>query len=74
MENIPPWLEEYQWIDFVDTPHEIALDTLVAALMPLNPIQDLPDQQVQAYEQMGELLIESSSAGVVIKPLGTFAN
>jgi len=58
-ETLPPWLEEYQWIDFVDTSHEIAFDALVAALTPPNPIQDLLDQQVQAYQQTGELIGEA---------------
>jgi hypothetical protein len=59
VESLPPWLEEYQWIDSVDTPHEVAFDALVAALTPPNPIQDLLDQQVQAYQQTGELIGEA---------------
>jgi hypothetical protein len=33
-ESLPPWLEEYQWIDFVNTSHDTAFDALVAALTP----------------------------------------
>lgn len=59
VESLPPWLEEYQWIDFVNLAREIAFDALVAALTPPNPIQDLLDQQVQAYQQTGELIGEA---------------
>jgi hypothetical protein len=58
-DTLPPWLEEYQWIDFVNTPLGTAFDNLVAALTPPNPIQDLLDQQVQAYQQTGELIGEA---------------
>ena len=58
VENLPPWLEEYQWIDFVSTPHKIAFDSLVNALTPPDPIRDLLDQQFQAYQQTGALMGE----------------
>ena len=48
VDALPPWLEEYQWIDFVNTSREIAFEALVAALTPPNPIQDLLDQQAAA--------------------------
>jgi HD-GYP domain-containing protein (c-di-GMP phosphodiesterase class II) len=57
--SLPPWLEEYQWIDFVEKPYHVALEALVAILTPPNPIQDLLDQQVQAYLQTGELIGEA---------------
>ena len=57
--NLPPWLEEYQWIDFVQPPYETAFTALVAALTPPNPVQDLLDQQVYAYQQTGELIGEA---------------
>lgn len=53
---LPPWLEEYQWIDFVKRPYESAFDSLATALTPPNPIQDLLDQQLDAYKQTGELV------------------
>ncbi len=59
VESLPPWLDEYQWIDFVNTSYKIAFDALVTALTPPNPIQDLLDQQVYAYEQTGELIGEA---------------
>ena len=59
VKSLPPWLEEYQWIDFVNKPYNIAFNALVAALTPPNPIQDLLDQQVQAYQQTGELIGEA---------------
>lgn len=54
--SLPPWLEEYQWIDFIDTPYDMAFDALVSALTPPNPIQDLLYQQVNIYRQTGELI------------------
>lgn len=59
VDSLPPWLDEYQWIDFVNVLHETAFDALVAALTPPNPIQDLLDQQVQAYRQTGALIDEA---------------
>ena len=59
VEALPPWLEEYQWIDFVKMPHNAAFDSLVAALTPPNPIQDLLDQQVQVCRQTGDLIGEA---------------
>ena len=54
--SLPPWLEEYQWVDFVNAPYKKAFDALVETLTPPNPIQDLLEQQVQAYNQTGELI------------------
>lgn len=56
VESLPPWLEDYQWIDFVDQSYETAFEALVEDLTPPNPIQDLLDQQVQAYQQTGALI------------------
>lgn len=57
--SLPPWLEEYQWIDFNSTSHKRAFNALVTALTPPNPIQELLDQQVYAYKQTGELIGEA---------------
>jgi len=59
VDSLPPWLEEYQWIDFVDTSHETAFNTLVAALTPPNPIQELLDQELHAYRETGDLIGEA---------------
>ncbi len=59
VDALPPWLEEYQWVDFVDTPYEAAFDALVADLTPPNPIQDLLGQEVETYHQTGDLMSEA---------------
>jgi WD40 repeat protein len=59
VDSLPPWLEDYQWVDFVDQPCETAFDALVEDLTPPNPIQDLLDQQVQAHQQTGALIGEA---------------
>lgn len=58
VKSLPPWLEEYQWVSFVNVPYAIALNSLVAALTPPNPMQDLLDEQVNAHHQTGQLLGE----------------
>ena len=58
-EGLPPWLEEYQWIDFVDTKYDIAFGALIGALTPPNPIQDLLDIEVTQYTQTGDLINET---------------
>jgi hypothetical protein len=55
VQSLPPWLEEYQWVSFVNTPHDIALNALLAALTPLNPMQNLLEERVKVYKQTGEL-------------------
>jgi hypothetical protein len=57
--NLPPWLEEYQWIDFINLPYKTAVNALISALTPPNPVQDLLNQQVQVYQQTGELIGEA---------------
>ena len=54
--SLPPWLDIYQYIDFTNTPHETAFNALVSVLTPPNPIQDLLDQQVNAYRQTESLI------------------
>ena len=56
---LPPWLEEYQWIDFVNKPYDFAYTDLVKALTPPNPVQELLEQQLNAYRQTGELIGET---------------
>ena len=58
-EDHPLWAKKYQYHSFVGKDYQTAFDALVAALTPPNPIQDLLDQQVQAYEQTGELIGEA---------------
>jgi WD40 repeat protein len=59
VDSLPPWLEEYQWINFVDRSYKIAFDALVADITPPNPVQDLLDQQVNAYQQTNALINEA---------------
>ncbi|MBU0510526.1 MAG: WD40 repeat domain-containing protein, partial [Chloroflexi bacterium] len=49
-------MDQYQYIDFVNKTYGDALKLLEEALTPTNPIQDLLDQQVNAYKQTGELM------------------
>ena len=53
---LPPWLEEYQWIDFVNLPYERAFHNLANALTPPNPLQDLLNQEVWNFKQNGVLI------------------
>lgn len=68
--SLPPWLEEYQWVSFVNTPHDIAFSALAAALTPGNPMQDLLDERVEVYHQTGELFGEEI-IGVIEKARDT---
>jgi hypothetical protein len=34
VETLPPWMERYQWIDFVNEPHEKAYKALIKTLQP----------------------------------------
>jgi hypothetical protein len=75
VQSLPPWLEEYQWVSFVNTPHNLAFDTLVGALTPSNPVQNLLDERVKVYRQTGELfgqemiaVIEKGSNALTISP------
>ncbi|MBN1963740.1 MAG: TIR domain-containing protein, partial [Anaerolineae bacterium] len=57
--DLPVWMEEIQYIDFVNQGYEHGLQALIEALTPPNPLQDLLDYQVKAYQQTGELLGEA---------------
>ncbi len=59
VDSLPPWLEDYQWVDFFNTSAETAFDALVAALTPPNPIRDLLDQQFLTYQQTDTLIGET---------------
>lgn len=37
-EQLPPWLEEYQYIDFYGIPYEAAINKLISNLAPKNPL------------------------------------
>ena len=62
--SLPPWLEEYQWVNFVNMPHQIALNALLAALTPANPMQNLLEDRVKVYRQTGELFGEEMVAAI----------
>lgn len=68
--SLPPWLEEYQWVSFVNTPYDIAFKALTAALTPNNPMQDLLDERVKVFHQTGELFGEEM-IGVIERTRGT---
>ena len=58
-EDLPVWAEKYQYQSFVNVDYETAFETFCAVLTPPNPLQDLLDQQVNAYAQLGTLLGEA---------------
>lgn len=55
---LPPWLEEYQWISFVNASYQTAFEALRTTLTPPNPTQTLLDERVNVYRQTGELFGE----------------
>jgi YVTN family beta-propeller protein len=57
--KLPIWVEKFQYTDFVGVDYDTALEELVAALTPPNPLQDLLEQQMDAYQEHGELLGEA---------------
>lgn len=54
--ELPPWLEQYQYINFANKPYKFAFTNLLNILTPPNPIQDLLKQQVDAYRSTGQLI------------------
>ncbi len=59
IQDLPVWMEEVQYIDFHAKPYDTAYRQLIDALTPRNPLQDMLDQQVQAYRQTGEIIGEA---------------
>ena len=70
VDSMPPWFEEFQWIDFVKKPYETAFAELVQALTPPNPIQDLLNQEVINFKQNG-VLIDEDTLRVIQKSRNT---
>lgn len=69
------WMDEIQYIDFVNQPYEVGYKALISALSPPNPVQDLLDQQLIAYRQTGDLIgdamltvIEDARETLIITP------
>jgi len=56
VEELPIWMSDFQYHSFVNLDYEAAFEGLNAVLTPPNPIQDLLEQQVSAYQQTGELM------------------
>jgi GAF domain-containing protein len=54
--ELPLWMNEFQYHSIINVEYESAFGTLHAALTPPNPIQDLLDQQVNAYHRTGDLM------------------
>jgi YVTN family beta-propeller protein len=59
VDKLPIWVEKFQYTNFVGVDYDTALEELVAALTPPNPLQDLLEQQMAAYQEHGELLGEA---------------
>ena len=55
-DELPIWMSKFQYHSFVNVDYEPAFEMLNAVLTPPNPIQDLLEQQVNAYWQTGELM------------------
>ena len=69
------WMDEIQYIDFVNDAYDIGFKELLSVLSPPNPIQDLLDQQLVAYRQTGDLIgeamltvIEDARSKLIITP------
>ena len=58
-DDLPLWSAKFQYHNFVGVNYQIAFDALNTILTPPNPIQDLLDQQVNAYKQTGALMSEA---------------
>ncbi|MGD8404433.1 MAG: TIR domain-containing protein, partial [Anaerolineales bacterium] len=56
VDELPLWMSKFQYHSFIDVDYEPAFEALNAILTPPNPIQDLLDQQVGAYQQTGNLM------------------
>ena len=59
VDKLPIWVEKFQYTNFVGVDYDTAFEELVAALTPPNPLQDLLEQQMAAYQEHGELLGEA---------------
>ena len=57
--HLPVWMEELQFIDFANQPYETGFAQLVDALTPPNYLQDMLDQQVDAYQRTQALIGEA---------------
>ncbi len=58
-EDLPIWTAKFQYHNFVGVEYQKAFDVLNAILTPPNPIQDLLDQQVNAFRQTGALMSDA---------------
>ncbi len=58
-DDLPIWMEELQYINFVSRGYEAGFAALRSALTPPNPRQDLLEQQVDAHRQTGALMSEA---------------
>jgi len=56
VEELPLWMSKFQYHSFIDVDYEAAFEGLNAVLTPPNPIQDLLEQQVNAYRQTRSLM------------------
>lgn len=56
VQSLPPWLEKFQWVSFIDSPYETALDKLAAALTPPNLMQDFLNQELKNHKLTGGLI------------------
>lgn len=57
--SLPPWLDKYQYIDFLNDSYETCLAGLIKKLTPQNPVQDLLEMQVFIHKKTGELIGEA---------------
>ena len=57
--RLPIWMEELQFIDFANQPYETGFAQLIDALTPPNYLQDMLDQQVDAYQRTQALIGEA---------------
>ncbi len=63
VESLPIWMKQIQFISFVTWEYQVALKQLIAALTPVDPLQEAIDfyqnllnSQVAAHKQTGDLI------------------
>jgi len=59
VDDPPVWAQGLQYINFSNQTYQAAFGALVKRLTPPNPLQDLLEQQVYAYQQTGDLIGEA---------------
>jgi len=57
--DLTPWIDDKQYLDFIDKPYKASLKSLINALTSLNPVQEFLDKRVVAWIKGGLSLSET---------------